>query len=165
MNLVISVSPDDAWAIKHLASRDRWLQETGCGAARFVLFFKRRGYKIDGVDYAEHIVERLTSRYPDSNIFYRDCTNLSMIPNNTYDGYISRGVIEYLEEEPGKFLREAYRIVKFTGKAWITVPCIGDKVTLIIRKPDTKKPEFCENGFSEEDLVNAVERNGLQVKK
>jgi hypothetical protein len=34
-------------------------------------------------------------------------------------------------------------------------------MTPIITKPDTKKPEFCENGFSEEDLVNPVERNGL----
>jgi hypothetical protein len=88
MNLVISVSPDDVWAIKHLAPGSGRLIEPGCSAAQFVVDFKRKGYKMDGVDFTEPIVERLNSLYPDLNIFYEDCTNLSMIPDNTYDGYI-----------------------------------------------------------------------------
>ncbi|MDR0742269.1 MAG: class I SAM-dependent methyltransferase [Puniceicoccales bacterium] len=165
MNLVISANPDDVWAIEQLGSGGGRLLEAGCGAAPFVIYFKRKGYNIDGVDFAEKIVERLNSLYPDLNIFYGDCTNLFMVPDNTYDGYISLGVIEHLEEGPNKFLEEAYRILKPTGKAWITVPYIGDRITPIVTKPDAENPEFFENVFSEEDLVNAVERNGFQVKK
>jgi ubiquinone/menaquinone biosynthesis C-methylase UbiE len=114
--------------------------EAGCGAAPFVIYFKCKGYEIDRVDFAEQIVEGLDSLYSDVNLFYGDYTNLSMIPDNAYDGYLSLGVRKHLEEAPDKFVKESYRILKCIGQAWITVLCIGDKGTPMTIKSDTKNP-------------------------
>jgi hypothetical protein len=53
MNLVISVSPDNVWAIKQLASGRGRLLGARSGAAPRVIWFKCKRYKLHGVYFAE----------------------------------------------------------------------------------------------------------------
>ena len=95
--------------------------EAGCGIGLYVVALRKRGYNVVGVEWAARTVERVRSIFPGIPVTSGDVTALD-VPDGTYAGYVSLGVMEHRREGPEPFLREAFRVLAPGGIAMISVP-------------------------------------------
>src|SRR6476620_1336604 len=102
-DIVVSVTS------KHLARGARVL-EGGCGRANKVQAMADAGFNAVGVDFAESTVQRAKLDYPQLDIRQGDVRALD-IPDCSFDGYWSIGVIEHFWSGYGAILAEAARIL------------------------------------------------------
>lgn len=95
--------------------------EGGCGLGQFVIYYKNRGYDIQGVDFAPRVIERILTYDKTVKVQKGDISKLPY-PDNYFSAYYSGGVVEHLEEGPKQALREAHRVLKKEAVLIITVP-------------------------------------------
>lgn len=95
--------------------------EAGSGLGKWVITLSGEGYNIIGTDnYTEGLLR--SKRYK-STMKYLSADILKLpLKNNSIDAYLSLGVVEHFEEGPHKALREAYRVLKSQGIAFVEVP-------------------------------------------
>ncbi|MFO7796128.1 MAG: class I SAM-dependent methyltransferase [Promethearchaeia archaeon] len=113
--------------LKYLDKENKII-DAGCGFGKWVIFLKNRGYNIIGIDNNEIAISKLKTYDNTLNIQYGDILNLDF-PDNSFDAYISMGVVEHFLEGPDKALKEAYRIIKPGGLLFLSTPTVN-----IIRK-------------------------------
>jgi SAM-dependent methyltransferase len=99
------------------------LIEAGCGIGGWVRYFSLKGFDITGVEYDERIVKQAKSFDHGINIMHNDVSQLDF-PDNTFDGYISLGVIEHFQNGPYEALAEAKRVIKPDGLMFVSVPLL-----------------------------------------
>jgi SAM-dependent methyltransferase len=99
------------------------LIEAGCGLGGWVSYFSKKGYNITGIEYDMRIVEQAKVLDPDIKII---CSNVVKLESddNSFDGYISLGVIEHFEGGPLEALSEAKRVLKPAGLILLSVPLL-----------------------------------------
>jgi SAM-dependent methyltransferase len=98
--------------------------EAGCGTGYYVGALQKRGYQVEGIDYAAETIQGILALDPSlpvrvGNIYAIDC------PDCYYAAYISIGVLEHNYAGPEAGLREAYRVLQHGGVALITVPYLN----------------------------------------
>jgi ubiquinone/menaquinone biosynthesis C-methylase UbiE len=94
--------------------------DVGCGAGQLAAELTRRGYEAWGVDISEAMVSHAREQYHSDRFRAADIEQLPF-PDNTFDGIVCLGVLEYLtQDEPS--LREMWRVLKPGGRAIITTP-------------------------------------------
>jgi len=98
--------------------------EGGCGLGQYVIYYKRLGYDIHGIDFASETIRRILEYDPTIPVSVGDVERLNF-PDNYFDVYYSGGVIEHFEEGPFRALQEAYRVLKPDGILILTVPYIN----------------------------------------
>ena len=98
--------------------------EGGCGAGQFVIHYHRKGYDIEGVDFAPKAIERLKTYDPTLQVRVGDVTRLPY-DDRSMDCYYSGGVVEHFEEGPWTALAEARRVLRPEGRLLITVPFVN----------------------------------------
>jgi len=98
--------------------------EAGCGMGTWIYNLKQMGHDVIGVDYMQSTVDKVKEYDPDFPMEVGDVHQLHF-PDNTFDAYVSLGVIEHFQEGPQKALLEAKRILKPNGLAFITVPYLN----------------------------------------
>jgi SAM-dependent methyltransferase len=108
---------------RHFPQGSRLL-EAGCGAARWVRFFKDRGYPITGLEFSGDTVAMVKRHWPDLDMVEGDCER-SPFPANTFDGVLSFGVVEHWIDGPQAPLQDIFRVLKPGAKTFITVPCFN----------------------------------------
>ena len=95
--------------------------DAGCGMAKAMMPFLDSGWKVNGIDSSEKMIdfakENLIKNNYDPNIvslgFVEDLSNF---PDNYFDVVFSMGVIEYLtEDQEKKFYEESNRVLKKNG--------------------------------------------------
>lgn len=116
---------------RHFPAHGRIL-EAGCGIGHFVIHYRRRGYDIEGVDFAPDTIERLRRFAPDLPVRVADITALPY-DDGHFDCYYSGGVVEHFEEGPFKPLLEARRVLATNGKLIIVVPFFNPLRRLRVR--------------------------------
>jgi len=104
--------------------RDGRILEGGCGPGHWVMYYRKKGYDIIGVDYAQKTIDRLHDMFGDIPVYKGDVTRLDF-PNDHFDACYSGGVVEHFEEGPEEALREAHRVLKPGGRLLITVPYVN----------------------------------------
>lgn len=104
--------------------RDGKILEGGCGIGQFVVYYRRRGYDIEGVDFSPSVVERLSRVDPALPVRVADVTALPY-PDGYFACYYSGGVVEHFEEGPFRALAEARRVLSRGGTLLITVPFVN----------------------------------------
>lgn len=100
--------------------------EAGCGMGQIVAALAKRGYSVEGVDFAEKTVERIHSLRPALKVRVGDVNRLE-VQDGAYGGYISLGVLEHDSEGPLRGLREACRVLSPGGVALIAIPHLNRK--------------------------------------
>lgn len=95
--------------------------EAGCGLGQCVMALRARAYDAEGVDYAKNTIDNVKMRFPDLPIRWGDVTKLD-VSDGYYQGYISLGVMEHLQNGPEPFLVEAHRVLSDDGVALISIP-------------------------------------------
>ena len=106
------IEPYDAVFTRYLPKTGKII-EAGCGLAQYVLGLNKRGYDVEGVDFSAETVNAVRALRPDLSIRVGDVCRLD-VPDNTYAGYISLGVMEHRHAGPEPFLEEAYRVLSNT---------------------------------------------------
>lgn len=165
---IIGNNPEVCKMIKKYFTKNDKILEAGCGLAPYVIHFNHLGYKMDGVDFTEQVIQKLKEYDKNINIFYGDCMNLQNIPDNSYQGYVSLGVIEHNEDGPDSFIKEARRILVNGGIGLITVPYEDNRYFHKIYQPEEqavlqKEGEFFEYGFKQSDIESYLEKYGFEV--
>jgi len=102
-------------------SRDSIVLEAGCGLGRWVLYFKKRGYKVIGCDISRQALKDVKSYDPSISVVAADILDLPF-RSGSYDAVISLGVIEHFEDGPGKAIEEMGRVLKPRGTLLVAVP-------------------------------------------
>lgn len=95
--------------------------EAGCGMGKWIIYLSKKGYDILGIDNNRYALTKLRKTQPQVKTRLADITNLPY-KDESFDAYLSLGVIEHFEEGPQKALQEANRILKTGGLAIIEVP-------------------------------------------
>lgn len=152
--------------LKYLPSTAKVL-EAGCGVGQVVLALRARGYDCVGLDYAEKIISNLNNKFPEVPFVRGDIRSLPY-DAESFDGYISLGVIEHFTEGQDKMLQEAARVIKTGGYIFLSVPCLNEYRKLRIKLKTYKKTNFeptapyFESCFSEEELTYLLKIAGFE---
>ena len=98
--------------------------EGGCGLGHYVIYYKKLGYDIIGVDFAEATVRKTKESFKDATIQKGDVRSLDF-KDGFFKAYFSGGVIEHFKEGPDSIIKEANRVLEDKGFFIVTVPYIN----------------------------------------
>jgi len=116
-------SPPRDLFLRYLREGDRVL-EAGCGFGKWLVYLARRGYDVTGIDSSELAVRCLKEFDASLQVEVGDVLHTGY-PDGSFDAYISMGVVEHFEEGPMDLLREAHRVLKPGGLAFLSVPTVN----------------------------------------
>lgn len=95
--------------------------EAGCGRANHVYALMKQGYDVTGIDFAESTVQKAKEIVPELNIRAGDVLDLPY-ETGSFSGYWSVGLIEHFWDGFDPLAKEASRVLKSGGTAFITCP-------------------------------------------
>jgi SAM-dependent methyltransferase len=105
----------------------------GCGFAKWVIYLKRLGYDIVGIDNNELAISKLKDYDSSLQVELGDILHIHY-PDSSFDAYISMGVVEHFEDGPLPALKEAYRVLKPDGLIFVSVPTVNIMRTFVRRQ-------------------------------
>lgn len=144
--------------------------EAGCGLGQWVMTLTEEGYDIEGVDNSVKTIALLNKNFPELRISFGDVRKLPYI-DESFDIYLSHGVVEHFEEGPQEIIGEAYRILRKNGILFLTVPFMN-MWRLVTRPFDTivenshrKKYNtyFYQYAFTRKEMISFLNQNGFRV--
>lgn len=148
--------------------------EAGCGLGKWVIYFRRKGFKIIGLDNSLSCLAQIKRYDKDTQIIAGKVESLP-IKDNSLSAYISLGVIEHFEEGPQIALRDARRVLKKDGIIFVEVPYLNalrriilpfKNLYRIIRKKINKEPQnyyFAEYRYTKNELKKFLKSVGFKV--
>ena len=107
--------------------------DAGCGFGKWVIYLKQRGYDIVGIDNSELAVAKLKDFDESLQVELGDILYIHY-PDNSFDAYVSMGVVEHFEDGPTPALKEAYRLLKPGGLIFVSVPTVN-VIRKLVRRP------------------------------
>ncbi|ENN96227.1 methyltransferase type 11 [Methanocaldococcus villosus KIN24-T80] len=157
--------------LKELNKRRTYsLIDLGCGDGRFLYALYKQGLlknatRVVGVDISEERIRRLKKLCPFAEGIVADVTDLSQIPDNSFDVAISNQVIEHVPDD-SKMLKEIRKILKPNGLLYISTVIKKWYGFWIYWKNGFKlDPTHVREYMSEEEFLNLLENNGFMVKE
>lgn len=107
---------------KYAPHKQSRIIEAGCGNGHFVYFLNHLGYtNTYGIDFAVKTVALINRFFPHLKISRQDIRKTNF-PDQTFDFYLSFGVIEHFYEGYDAIIKEAQRITKASGYLAISFP-------------------------------------------
>jgi ubiquinone/menaquinone biosynthesis C-methylase UbiE len=94
--------------------------DAGCGPGEMAATLMQRGYEVWGLDIADAMIGRARERCGVDRFRVGDIERIPF-PDNTFDGVVCLGVLEYLDTD-AKALREIERVLKPGGMAVVSTP-------------------------------------------
>lgn len=152
------------WRLNNLLRKEDEILEAGCGFGHWVWKLHNLGYKVIGVDNAKTTIQRIRREFPSLNIKLADVEKLPF-NDETFDVYLSFGVIEHFPKGPKKVLSEAHRVLKKKGLLYLTVPYLNLLRFLKYSIQNPKKGKFYQYLYSKNEVVKMIESNGFEVSK
>jgi SAM-dependent methyltransferase len=150
----------------------RWVEprsrilEAGCGLGHFTVAADALGYQAEGLDWSEHTIRGLRTRFPTITWHVGDARQLPF-PDDTFDAIYSPGVCEHFEEGPQQVLAETHRVLKPAGIAVISAPCFNAwmqrRATEIVDAAVPPGARFHEYAFTTDGMAAVLQRLGFEV--
>lgn len=160
--------------LKYFSKNDKIL-EGGCGLGPYLIYLRKQGYNVVGVDYNEEPLKKIRQYDSSVPVSVMDVKKLSF-PDGTFDGYLSLGVIEHFIEGPEGAIKEAYRVLKDNGTFIVQVPVMNIFLALtspielikrnkLVRKLIGKKDKvyYWQCYFKKNHLKKILEDHGFSV--
>lgn len=142
--------------------------EAGCGLGYWVAALKARGFLVEGIEYSQPLVEMLQKARPDLPVRQGNALAIDR-PSNSYDSYLSFGVVEHRQTGPEPFLAEAFRVLKPGGVMVISVPFLSPlrqgKARLGLYQKEQSNTEFFQYAFSEQEFCQFLIEAGFRVQE
>lgn len=104
--------------------RQGLILEAGSGPGHVVAYLRALGYDIEGVELNAKIIEAMSRLRPDLLLRVGDVGKLD-VPDGSYRGLLSFGVIEHFKDGPAAVLAEHARVLAPGGIAVISVPTLN----------------------------------------
>lgn len=154
---------------RYLPKRARIL-EAGCGFGAWIYHLNERGFRAVGVDLnARLLAGGDRTLVP---MCRNDVLNLCFA-DDTFDAYLSLGVVEHFPEGPHRPLAEALRVLKSGGIAFISTPTTNPLRTMVnhpvrrvvgwLHRLRGRRMHFAEYRFSRGELVEHIRRAGFEI--
>jgi SAM-dependent methyltransferase len=144
--------------------------EAGCGFGGWVLYLNQEGYRAVGVDMNVTLLQQADRRL--LPLCRNDVLSLCF-GDNTFDAYLSLGVVEHFPEGPHRPLAEAWRVIKPGGYILVSTPTTNLFRTLVnhpvrrlfdvYHRLRGRQLHFAEYRFSKQALVEHVRRAGFEI--
>jgi len=125
-------SPSRDLFLAYLSKKGKIL-DGGCGFGKWVIYLKRLGYDIVGIDNSELAITTLKGFESSLQVEVGDILDIHY-PDSSFDAYISMGVVEHFENGPLPAFKEAYRVLKPNGLIFVLVPTVNI-LRGLIRRP------------------------------
>lgn len=148
--------------------------DAGCGTGGLLWFLGQRGFRTAGVETSPTAVRIARQVTPHADIRPASIDNLPF-PNATFDAYVAIGSWEYPEVGPTRAAREAFRVLKPGGFAFIEVPHANllrvlaylplKQLEHLIRHLLGHAPRFDHHVFSVAEVRRGLEALGFRVLK
>ena len=148
----------------HLAGAKR-VVEAGCGLGVELVGLDRQGIQAVGIDFALGALARLYAYRPDFHLAGGDVHRLPF-PRESFDAYLSFGVLEHFEFGPIPALKEANRVLRPGGLLVVSVPSpnlIWRWVRARRRSAPSPGPEYFETAYSVDGLEASLRGTGFRV--
>ena len=110
-DLLLEYLPEDGFVI-----------EAGCGLARWVVYLRRKGFKVFGLDVSHETLEEARRDAGDAPLAAGDVL-LMPFKDEEFAAVLSFGVVEHLEELLPAAFEEIRRVLKKGGLLFLAVPC------------------------------------------
>lgn len=146
--------------------------DAGCGTGGLLLFLKQRGGDVTGIDTSPVAIETLKRLAPHIHAQVASIEELPF-PNASFEAYAAIGSWEYPPAGPDRSAREAARVLKNGGFAFIEVPQTSllrrliysplKRLEYVWKTAQGKKPEFAHHLFTQEDLKALLHQHGFDV--
>ncbi|MEO8601004.1 MAG: class I SAM-dependent methyltransferase [bacterium] len=154
--------------------RDGLIVDAGCGTAKWVIFLRRLGYRVVGIDISLEASRRARRAAPDTPIVVADAQR-TPLPDASVDAILSLGVVEHDEAGPQAALRELRRILRPDGVLMLEVPFDNllrrlltnhiDRLVNWRRRRAGWKLGFSEYRFALRELRGLLEHAGFEVQR
>ena len=109
--------------LKYLPKEKRIL-EGGCGLGPYLIYLKKHGYNVVGIDYNEEPLRKIKEYDSSLDVQVMDVRSLTF-KDKSFGGYLSLGVIEHFPEGPQKAISEASRVLQDDGIFIVQVPIMN----------------------------------------
>ena len=106
---------------EHYIPKNELILEAGCGLGPKVIYFKKHGFRIIGVDFVHSALQRLKQFDPATRLATCDIHDCPF-RDNSFGAYLSYGVVEHFPHGPEEAIKEAYRVLKENGIILMMVP-------------------------------------------
>ena len=137
--------------------------DAGCGVGLYSLTLAQKGYKVHGIDADEDKINnanKLAQSLCIENISFNTADICKLTINDeTYDRIICSDVIEHIHNDNAA-ISELIRVLKNEGYLILSVP---SDLTLLKKMKDDF--DHARHGYSKDQLITLLERNGLEVKE
>ncbi|MDP3938055.1 MAG: methyltransferase domain-containing protein [Deltaproteobacteria bacterium] len=153
-----------------LLPRDAPILDAGCGAGRWVIYLRRRGYDVSGMDRSPEGLARARAFDPGARLVAGDVA-AKPFPSASFGAVLSSGVVEHFEEGPAQALAEAARVLRPGGLLLVAVPYNSPlrrffyhPLMALIRRMTTAggvQWEFAEYRFTAAEMRRILERAGF----
>lgn len=120
--------------------------EAGCGLGKYLIYLKRAGHLVTGIDLERQALSRAQVYEPGLTLGVADVAALPFRAG-AFDAYVSLGVMEHFEAGPGAVLAEARRVLRKGGLALISVPYQHFLKDLSLRLAPSENHRFVD-GFT-----------------
>lgn len=156
---------------RHLEKGKRYL-DAGCGVGGWILFLKETGYDVEGIDTAAKVARALTEYDRDLKVKVAGMTAIPY-PDDSLDGLLAIGALEYVEDKVPQALKEAYRVLKNDGIFFLEVPMINalrrlayiplKRIEKMVRVGGGEKSTFSNYLFDKNELEELLKAAGFEV--
>lgn len=156
---------------KHL-EKDKLYLDAGCGIGGWILFLKDRGYEVEGIEIAARTVRALTEFDPTLKVKVAGITGIPY-PDESLDGVLAIGVLEYVENKVDHALSEVHRVLKPGGIFFMEVPIANvlrslvyiplKRIEKFVRGMQGREATFSNYLFDRGNLVSDLEKAGFEI--
>lgn len=147
--------------------------DAGCGIGGWILFLRDEGFKVEGIEIATSAVRALTEYDPDIRVKIASITEIPYA-DNSFDGVLAIGTLEYVERDLAKALTEVHRVLKKDGIFFIEVPLLNTlrtwvyvplkRVEFWLKTWWGQKSYFAFHLFTPDKTKKMLEQHGFMVE-
>lgn len=144
-----------------MLTQGSFVLDVGCGPGTFTQHFLKHGFKVEGIDLSEKMLEIAKHNIPFANFKLMDMRSLKYF-DESFDGVlVGYSLIHIPKEDIEKTLKGFYRILEKEGVLMIAAQSgEGEKV---VDEPLDRKVKMFVNFYRLGELVRLVEGAGFKV--
>lgn len=154
-------------------TKDGSYLDAGCGIGGWILFLSEKGYNVQGIDAHPQAVRAMTEYDRDLQVKIAG-SNAIPCADNSLDGVISIGSLEYTEGAVEQSLQEFYRVLKAGGFVCIEVPLLNTlrklfyvplkKLEGVIKRSAGQQATFAYYLFDRSEFEELLKKKGFEIE-